>query len=456
MNASQYHVLSFRLAVEPEEGVPLSSAFGLLNRRMNNACKCFRKYHELSFEIEALGVQSIQNACEAVGATSRNKMFIIIDEYDRLPNAALSLGVDVLDEYTASLATDAKVTEAIIEEGRTAADHSTVLWSPIRGLYSTLKDVSDGLTDFVLQELRSFTTGISPVALADASLFSIGFNLTTLPEAADAVCFITEDVKAAIECATMVPEQCRDPLLQLMRAWFNDYRVFTDAYSITLFHPMLVMNLLSDVQNVESTRMRLSEILSVQLHGCRRLPAGYPGRRLPLPEGPPSPVRYPPSGFMDRSNVTETSELLSLAARRKATKSPFTYNELFHVGAKIPSHLLQTAFKQRVAVFPCDGARASSGPHSAAAALPWAVDVLRHHARSATGWQRHRVLHRPSNQLGHQFQRSATADGALHPAALRHEAAGRPDGAVRVQVFPIPGEILCAAPERVRLPARHL
>lgn len=345
-HASQYHVLSIRLSVEPEVGVPLSNAFSLLNRRMNDACEVFRRYYGLSFQIEQSGAQSIRNACAAVGTTSRNKVLIIIDEFDRLPNAAMSLGANLLDEYMASMARDAKTAQDITKEGRTAGDNSTAFSSPIRALYSTLKDMSDGVADFGLKQLRTFTTGVSPVALADVSLFNIGFNLTTLPEVAGAVGFTTEDVKVAIERATMVPEECRDPLLQLMRAWFKDYRFYTGADSVTLFHPMLVMNLLSDVQNFESTRTELSDILGMQLRDCRRLPAAHSGRRLPLPEGPPSPVRYPPSGFMDMSNVTETSNLLSLLARRKASKSTFTFNELFLVGSKIPSHLLQTAYKQ--------------------------------------------------------------------------------------------------------------
>ncbi|KAK1865060.1 hypothetical protein I4F81_007595 [Pyropia yezoensis] len=238
-----------------------------MNRVINESCIAFKRRYGRSLNIVMNAVHLVANACRAVAELKDNKMYIILDEYDRLPNAVMSEGPRAVKDYEAILCDNA-------EAARNLTDKS-------------------GKWDYV--HVRTFTTGISPVALTDASIFNVAKNLTAMDEAWDVVGFTRDDVAAAIDRANMVPPSCREALLELLSSWFNDLRFCVRDSFPTLFHPMLCMLVLSDLEIVRSSRSKISEILVMQLPDCDELQPGG------------SALLHPTAAF-------KQSELLSLSS----------------------------------------------------------------------------------------------------------------------------------------------
>lgn len=403
-------MINLQLCGVPQGAWSVEGSYDALDHCVNRALQRFRKKYGLPFEVVHDCAITLENAVTAVGKAthndeyvSSNKIFIIIDECDRVANSIMSQASSVVglhqaaliyrdkaqalaDEGTAVQGDDKNVKSAKgDEENVTAAqgddknvtaaqgegkdvtaaegdDRGTVdaadgkaqplFVSPIRRLYSAIKQLSAIRLEKNVQSIRSFTTGISPVALADASLFNVGTNITALPEVSAVLGFTAADVEAAIEGSTVVPERCRKPLLELMRVWFNDYRFFTGTDQPSLFHPMLCMMVLSNAQIDMSFRNDLSKVLGMRLLDCDTLPAGCvdvgeDGRDA-------EPTRPLPPAFVDMSNVITHSELVALFARGWAAVSSFTYEELFAEDAVLPAQLLSVAFKHSDLLSPSD------------------------------------------------------------------------------------------------------
>eukprot|EP00170_Pyropia_yezoensis_P003692 contig_15503_g3703 len=100
-HASSYYVLALDLSVVPSGTWTVQEAFCEMNRVINESCIAFKRRYGLSFNIVKNAVQSVANACRAVAALKDNKMYIILDEYDRLPNAVMSEGPRAVKDYEA-------------------------------------------------------------------------------------------------------------------------------------------------------------------------------------------------------------------------------------------------------------------------------------------------------------------------------------------------------------------
>lgn len=278
--ASQYYVLCLDLSDLPRGAWDFSDAFDALDGAVNSACALFRERYGLSFVIVANSAQTLENVFIAVGVAARGdptmykKLYVIIDEYDRIPNAVMSQENDVLQLYQRAAASDAALARADAkaagkarasgknvralqtsdadtapadpkdvaqEDGsagmETSGKSATAFMSPIGRLYTKLKSLSGQRTARNVAALRSFTTGISPMALADASIFNVVTNVTTKPEVSNVLGFSAADVEDAISHATMVPANCRKPLLGLLRGWFSDYRFFVRKMRHRCFTP---------------------------------------------------------------------------------------------------------------------------------------------------------------------------------------------------------------------------
>ncbi|KAK1860567.1 hypothetical protein I4F81_003155 [Pyropia yezoensis] len=352
-HASSYYVLALDLSVVPSGTWTVQEAFGEMNRVINESCIAFKRRYGLSFNIVKNAVHSVANACRAVAALKDNKMYIILDEYDRLPNAVMSEGPRAVKDYEAILCDDAEAAKVcardVAEPDGESVDDVFEEWytcsSPIRALYSLFKNLTDkpGKWDYV--HVRTFTTGISPVALADASIFNVAKNLTAMDEAWDVLGFTRDDVAAAIDRANMVPASCREALLELLSSWFNDLRFFVRDSFPTLFHPMLCMLVLSDLELVRSSRSKMSEILGMQLPDCDELRPGGPALIHPTVRHPLSQVEYMPSAVVDLANVTVNNSVVELFSKRLLAGASFSFDELFRE-AEVPVALLQVAFKQ--------------------------------------------------------------------------------------------------------------
>lgn len=353
-HASQYYVLELDFAVVPSGAWTVKDAFDEVKERINKSCIAFKKRYDLSFDVVANAIQSVANACMAVAALENNNMFIIVDEYDRLPNAVMSEGPRVVNDYEAILRRDTEAAKLSgkdeqEQEGGSFDGAAEETWyacaSPIRALYSLFKNLTDKPDMWDDVRVRTFTTGISPVASADASIFNVAKNLTAMDEAWDVLGFTRVDVAAAIERARMVPASCREALLDLLSSWFNDLRFFVPENYPTLFHPMLCMLVLSDLELVRSSRSKMSQILGLQLRGCDELPPAGPTFIHPPGRHRIGQVRHLPSAAVDLANVTVHNSVVTIFTERLAAEASFTFEELL-CEAEIPVSLLQIAFKQ--------------------------------------------------------------------------------------------------------------
>lgn len=142
-HASQYYVLELDLAVVPSGAWTVTDAFDEVKERINKSCSAFKKRYGLSFDVVANAIQSVANACMAVAALETNNLFIIVDEYDRLPNAVISEGPGVVKDYEAIMRRDTEAAKLCgkdehEQDGGSFCGASKETWyacaSPIRSL----------------------------------------------------------------------------------------------------------------------------------------------------------------------------------------------------------------------------------------------------------------------------------------------------------------------------------
>lgn len=105
---------------------------------------------------------------------------------------------------------------------------------------------------------------------------------------------------------------------------------------------MLTMKVLSNVQRHRSFRDGISRLLGMQLYECNPLPP-LCGWSIAEARTAAATRRRPPA-FVDLSNVTIHTDAVALVARRLASKSTFSFDELFAVGSILPVGYLQVAF----------------------------------------------------------------------------------------------------------------
>lgn len=79
-----------------------------MNRVINESCIAFKRRYGRSLNIVMNAVHLVANACRAVAELKDNKMYIILDEYDRLPNAVMSEGPRAVKDYEAILCDNAE------------------------------------------------------------------------------------------------------------------------------------------------------------------------------------------------------------------------------------------------------------------------------------------------------------------------------------------------------------
>ena len=136
-------------------------------------------------------LDDIKNAIK----TKNAKIFILIDEYDRFANELMFTNPEAYDKLLAGTTGDK-------------------LSSPVRSFFTAIKAIS---------EVRSFTTGLSPIALADASGANNISYITQDPRFANMLGFTEATVECALKMLFDKPEDVTKAL-SVAKEWFNGYR----------------------------------------------------------------------------------------------------------------------------------------------------------------------------------------------------------------------------------------
>ena len=139
---NRFYVMRFDFSIAVEGG-DLAVIEHRLNERIQLAVNSFRRRYNLNYD-ERLGdsaLNNVVNAIQYVQEILEGEVFVLIDEYDRFANKIMFENPDQYNKVVLVRSVD-------------------LLSSPIRSFFETIKTMTN---------IRSFTVGISPIALADAS-----------------------------------------------------------------------------------------------------------------------------------------------------------------------------------------------------------------------------------------------------------------------------------------------
>ncbi|NJL28207.1 MAG: AAA family ATPase [Thermoanaerobaculia bacterium] len=171
-------------------------------------------------ELDPNPAVSLTNLLAAIRQTPW-RLYLLIDEYDNFVNEAM--------------AKDAGVYRGLVQRD-----------GPFKQLFKSLKAAMEGRG---LERL--FLTGVSPVALSDAtSGFNIAENLYRRP-AFNALCGFTErdlrEILRQLALAGQLEEERIEPTLELMRVWYNGY-CFASGAKERVYNPTNCLYLLKYLQ----------------------------------------------------------------------------------------------------------------------------------------------------------------------------------------------------------------
>jgi hypothetical protein len=155
---------------------------------VNTSLRNFRDHYNLAFEVDETDCHiSVERAAMAVKWTG-GKLYVLIDEYDRFANQLL---VENIKPYRVGV-------------------------SVRRSFLQTLKSIGGN-------GMRSFITGIMPLALADSSGYNFAENLTHDSDFASLVGFRKRDLERGLALIPHLNMAQREGALALMRKYYNGY-----------------------------------------------------------------------------------------------------------------------------------------------------------------------------------------------------------------------------------------
>ena len=125
---------------------------------------------------------------------------MLVDEYDRFANKLM-------------------IERRVAYDMAVAGESGKPLSSPIRAFFETLKEIGGkgGV------QLRSLITGITPIALADASGYNVAKSLTHHEKFGSLVGFTRDDLVRALEQVVGLTADDRGRALVLMQRYYNGY-----------------------------------------------------------------------------------------------------------------------------------------------------------------------------------------------------------------------------------------
>jgi hypothetical protein len=186
--ARSFHVLKLDLSIDTVMGDFRQNFIEYVNTSLRN----FRDHYNLAFEVNETDCHDSLKAAAAEVKDIGGKLYVLIDEYDRFADQLL---VENIDPYRV---------------GQSGV-------SVLRSFLQTLKAIGGG------QEMRSFITGIMPLALADSSGYNVAENLTHSPRFASLVGFRERDLERGLALIPHLNTTQREGALTLMRKYYNGY-----------------------------------------------------------------------------------------------------------------------------------------------------------------------------------------------------------------------------------------
>ena len=164
----------------------------------------------------------IESFFSILGSAYRQKLYIIIDEYDQFANAVLAKNLPLFREITS--------TDGYLKD-----------------FYTKLKAATDDNGPVA----RIFITGVTSISLDSmTSGFSIAQNLSTFPQFAGLYGFNEAELKAVIPQVVDL-EACglsADEVFRRMKEWYNGYRFSVDSDE-TVFNASMSFYYLSALRN---------------------------------------------------------------------------------------------------------------------------------------------------------------------------------------------------------------
>jgi hypothetical protein len=334
--ARSYHVLHLDFSIDIDGDVRQ-----LFTNAVNRHLLSFRKRYNLNFDInEADCFVSLGLASDAV-ASKGERLYVLVDEYDRFANKLL---VERRDQYDA------------IVRGQSGVRGS----SPIRSFLETLKSLR-GL------EVRSFITGIMPLALADSSGYNIATDITHDKMFASLTGFRKRDLERALELIPHLSADQRRGALDLMRRHYNGYLFFGSEEplynsTLSLFLLSRLANRTRDVDELLALDSIRSPVLldrmtddNVKLSNsfvnlARSVPAGE--RAVAALLGESAPLEG--GGIVSKFTLNELMSTSADESRKEAQALLFyqglaTYSDTTFTALKLPNAIVrQTMFAQLV------------------------------------------------------------------------------------------------------------
>ena len=223
---NKYHVMRFDFTV-PTNGDAAAMLHAFQRNVVASVVQFGKEYEIPTPEEEPMAM--VKTAAQDALRKNRGKgkVFVLVDEYDRFANKLMFERPDLHGEIVAGQSGD-------------------VYSSPVRSFFETLKTVPG---------LRSYTTGITPVALADASGANMIKDLTHDPDFGE-MCGLREDDVRCLLRGTLGDADAAtvERVLGMMRHFFNGYRfkgTGADYLTAPLFNTQMCLYFCDRLQDEE-------------------------------------------------------------------------------------------------------------------------------------------------------------------------------------------------------------
>jgi hypothetical protein len=210
---NRYYVMRFDFSIAIEGG-DLALIEHRLSERIQLAVNSFCRRYGLN-HTERHGDSALTNvvgAIQYVQEALEGEVFILIDEYDRFANKIMFENPDLYNK---------------VVSGRSGDPIS----SPIRSFFETIKTMTG---------IRSFTVGISPIALADAS--GANFISDISAYVGDVVGLAEADVRSALTSIFGDNVTEIDSLMKLVKRFYDGFHFSSEgvpALTPSLYHTQL-------------------------------------------------------------------------------------------------------------------------------------------------------------------------------------------------------------------------
>ena len=215
VHKNKYHVMRFDLSVDVASYDP-EKIRALLESKIKFSVQFFCSKYGLRVDESLDACGSLQFAVRQVESKKGGKVFILIDEYDRLASKLMFENPDLYSKVVAGVSNDP-------------------FSGPVRDFFESLKE---------LNAARSFSVGITPIALTDTSGANFIDDLTEVEELGDLVGFAEADIEDALHKIFGHQGRAISHILHLIKCFYNGYH-FRSSSMVTrpLYHTQLCLYL---------------------------------------------------------------------------------------------------------------------------------------------------------------------------------------------------------------------